>query len=369
VDRDHHISRQRLARAAEELRGLMAESIPAPEVSIVLPCLNEGAGLVSLAAEITAALSGQHYEVVWVDDGSTDDTWRVIRELVDSHPRWRAVRFSRRFGHQAALLAGLRAARGEAVITMDADGQHPPRLLPEMLASWRAGAKVVQMIRLPSERESWCKRTTSQLFYRVFSVLCDVAIRPAAADFRLLDRQVVDVVLRSSGPVPFLRGLIPWMGWPTVELPYVAEPRRFGRTQYSFRRMTRLALDGIMSFSIVPLRLGIWTGLLLSALSFAYLGYIGGIRIFTDAAIPGWASIAGLLALLGGVQLLCIGLLGEYLGRLYVASLDRPRYIVADSLDPAAAQPALSPRLRRAGPAYRPADPLPAAAHEEAHAR
>ncbi len=347
----------------------MEESSAAPEVSIVLPCLNEGAGLVSLAAQIAAALAGHHHEVVFVDDGSTDDTWRVIQQLIRSHPRWRAVRFSRRFGHQAALLAGLREARGEAVITMDADGQHPPRFLPEMLASWREGAKVVQMIRLPSARESWCKRTTSRLFYRVFSVLCDVAVRPAAADFRLLDRQVVDVVLRSNGPVPFLRGLIPWMGWPTAELTYAAEPRRFGRTQYSFRRMARLALDGIMSFSIVPLRLGIWTGLLLSALSFAYLGYIAGIRIFTDTAIPGWASIAGLLALLGGVQLLCIGLLGEYLGRLYVASLDRPRYIVADSLHPASASPAPSQRTRMTGPAHHPDELLRPAAHEEAHVR
>ncbi len=296
----------------------------------MLPCLNEGAGLIPLAAQIEAAMSGSRYEAVFVDDGSTDDTWLVIQEIVRRHPHWQGLRLTRRFGHQAAVLAGLQAARGEALVTMDADGQHPPRLIPEMLTLWRQGAKVVQTIRPPGTQETWCKRVASGLFYRLFSLLCDVPVH--AADFRLLDRRVVDAILGTGGPLPFLRGLIPWMGWPTAEIAFVPEPRLAGKTKYSLYNLLRLAFDGIMSFSIVPLRLGIWAGLLLSVLSFAYLGYIAGVRIFADVTTPGWASIAGLLSLLGGVQLLCIGLLGEYLGRLYVASLDRPRYIVAESI-------------------------------------
>lgn len=336
IDSKDRRIRHRLSRVEGELRGIGGESsnVVPPELSIVLPCLNEEASLLIVVEQIASVLPDDRYEVVLVDDGSEDNTWHIIRHVVQRQPHWQGVRLSRRFGHQAALLAGLQVARGEAVITMDSDGQHPPRLIPEMLTAWRAGAKVVQMVRQPAKYETWGKRITSRLFYRFFSNLCEVPITPAAADFRLLDRQVVDTVLRSRGPVPFLRGLIPWMGWKTTTIEFQPEPRLAGQTQYSRGRMLRLALDGLMSFSIVPLRLGIWAGLITSILSFGYLCYIAAVGLLSHQAVPGWASIAGLVALLGGVQLLCIGLLGEYLGRLYLTSLDRPRYIVRDKIMP-----------------------------------
>ncbi len=324
------------------LRGLPSgdntESRAQPTLSIVLPCLNEAQCLPALVSRIQAAMPDSSYEIVFVDDGSDDQTWNVIQSCLRRHPTWQGLRLSRRFGHQSALLAGLAAARGDAVITMDADGQHPPHWIPTMVNRWRTGAKVVQMIRLPSPNEPWLKRVTSRMFYRVFSALCDVPISPAAADFRLLDRDIVDLILRSNGPVPFFRGLIPWLACPTAELHYPPEERTAGDTKFSFCRMIRLALDGLMSFSIVPLRLGIWTGLFFGTLSLVYLCYIALVGLFNDAAVPGWASTAGLVALLGSVQLFCVGLLGEYMGRLYVNSLDRPRFVVREAVAPSAEQ-------------------------------
>jgi dolichol-phosphate mannosyltransferase len=319
----------------------------------VLPCLNERESLPQLICSIEEALSGHDCEIVFVDDGSSDNTWEVISNALGTHPRWQGLRLARRFGHQAALLAGLSAARGRAVISMDADGQHPPDLLPEMIRKWEGGAKVVQMVRQPSPRESRIKRAAARVFYRAFPVLCNVPITRGATDFRLMDRGVAELVLQCSGPVPFLRGLIPWLGCETVQIPYMTRERLAGRTKYPLSRLARLAIDGLLNFSTVPLRLGIWAGLLFAALSFAYLCYVAGVLLFTGDTIPGWGCAAGLLGLLGGVQLFCVGLLGEYLGRLYLANLDRPRYVVAESIQP---------RERRAGASMSGDDDLPAGA-------
>lgn len=311
---------------------LMVESDFGPTCSIVTAALNEEASLPRLISQIESLPNCNDYEVVFVDDGSDDATWNIIRVCLNRHPNWQGVRLTRRFGHQSALLAGLCVARGKAVVTVDADGQQPVRLIPEMIEKWRAGAKVVQMIRRDSKDTLWFKRVSSRAFYRIFSMLCEVPISPAAAEFRLLDRSVLDLVLQNRGRVPFLRGLIPWLGCEIVEMPYEAERRAAGETKYSFTRMLRLAVHGLTSFSIVPLRLGIWTGLTFSMFAFVYLAYITWTGLFHDAAVPGWASTAGLAALLGGVQLFCIGLLGEYLGRLYNANLGRPPFVVQELL-------------------------------------
>lgn len=299
-----------------------------PTCSIVIAALNEEASLPRLIEQIEALPGSDGYEVVLVDDGSDDATWSVIDTRVRRHPGWHGIRLSRPFGQQSALMAGLSVARGRAVITLDADGQQPVRCIPAMLEKWRDGATVVQMIRDESKDTPWLKRTTSRAFYRVFSLLCEVPIAPAAAEFRLLDRSVLDLILRNRGRTPFLRGLIPWLGCEVVEMPYVPQKRAAGETKYSFARMMRLAVHGLTSFSIVPLRLGIWAGLAFSVLAFAYLGYIAWVGLFHEAAVPGWASTAGLVALLGGVQLFCIGLVGEYLGRLYTVNLGRPPFVI-----------------------------------------
>lgn len=305
---------------------------PSPELSIVLPALNEAAALPLLIGEIETALSGESYELVLVDDGSDDATWTVIRAVLADRPQWQAVRLSRRFGHQAALLAGLAAARGRAVISMDADGQHPPEQLPEMVRRWRDGARVVQAVRASDARGGTLKALTSRGFYRVFGRLCEAPMRSGAADFRLLDRAVVATVLRASQTAPFLRGLIPWLGFETHHIMYEPCSRIAGRTKYSLRRMARLATDGMVSFSVAPLRLATLVGAAVGALALADLIYIVAVALWDGRAVPGWASTVGLVALLGAVQLFSIGLLGEYVGRTYLALLNRPPYVVAERI-------------------------------------
>lgn len=303
-----------------------------PVFSIVIPLLNEEASLPALIEKIETTLRGQFYEVVLVDDGSTDGTWGEIQIALRRHRNWQAIRLTRRFGHQAALAAGIRSARGRAVIMMDGDGQHPPELILSMVECWRGGAKVVQMIREEAPSASFIKRTTSRLFYRAFSMLSEIPIQMAASDFRLLDRSVVDMITGPGATTPFLRGLVPWLGYRTVDLKYHPRERIGGETKYSLVRMVSLAIHGITSFSIAPLRLATYTGLTFASLSFFYLCYIAFVGIFSPHAVSGWASIAGLVALLGGVQLICMGLIGEYLGRVFNAHLARPPYVIAESL-------------------------------------
>ncbi len=302
-----------------------------PEISIVLPALNEADALPLLVERIEHALPRERIELIFVDDGSDDATWAVIRALVATRPDWQALRLARRFGHQAALLAGLRAARGRAVISMDSDGQHPPELLAELVDRWRNGARVVQTVRTADSNESSLKRISSNGFYLLFSTICDSPIHRGAADFRLLDRRVVDAILEAANPAPFLRGLVPWLGFETQFVNYHPDSRIAGQTKYSIRRMLRLAAHGVFSFSVFPLRIATWIGLVLGALALLDFAYILTIAWTDPAAVPGWASTTGLVALLGAVQLFTIGMLGEYVGRTYMAVLHRPPYVVAET--------------------------------------
>src|SRR5688500_12279440 len=251
-------------------------------------------------------------------------------------PQLVGIRFTRNFGHQSAILAGLVAARGEAVIMMDSDGQHPPELLPTLIARWRAGALVVQGIRTDTDDETAFKRGTSRLFYRVFTALAGVQIPRGSADFRLLSRQVLEKVLASSGPLLFLRGLIPWLGFQAENVPFTVERRLAGRTSYSLRRMLQLSVHGLLGFSINPLRFASAMGVVVSLLAFAYLAYIVAIWFTSREVVPGWASTAGLLAFLGGIQLLTLGILGEYVGRIFTAHLDVPPFVIQEQFGDAA---------------------------------
>jgi polyisoprenyl-phosphate glycosyltransferase len=304
-----------------------AHQSSSPGIAIVLPAHNEQAALPLLVNGIAAALKGRRYEVVVVDDGSTDRTWQVIQELKQQHPV-RGIHFTRNFGHQSAILAGLLAARGDAIITMDADGQHPVELLPAFLAQWESGYQVVQGVRIRTPGGGIFKRWTGALFYRVLRGLAGVDIRSGSADYRLLDRAVVSQVLASSGPLLFLRGLVPWLGYRTSYVRFEAGRRLAGQTSYTLRRMIRLSIDGLLSFSIVPLRLAIALGFLISGASFLYLVYVVWIRLTSGHVVPGWASMTGLLSLLGGIQLLTLGVLGEYVGRLFLSTLRRPHYVI-----------------------------------------
>jgi glycosyltransferase involved in cell wall biosynthesis len=298
-------------------------------VSVVLPAYNEEAALPLVVAAIAAAAPQYDLEILIVDDGSTDGTWRQIQLLRKAHPGVRGLRFTRNFGHQAAILAGLLAARGDVVIMMDADGQHPPALISVFLARWREGHQVVQAIRAAGPERA-AKRVFSRLFYRVLHALSGVEVPAGSADFRLLGRPVADAVLQSAGHLLFLRGLLPYLGYETAFVQFTAPPRIAGRTSYTWRKMVQLSIDGIMSFSIVPLRLAIAVGVSVSVASFLYLVYIVIIWLTARGVVPGWASTVGLLSLLGGIQLLTLGILGEYLARLFLSSLNRPSFVIRD---------------------------------------
>ena len=311
-----------------------AVTIRPPLVSIVAPCHNEEPNLDPLYQAISFQLrSGDwEYQLVLVDDGSTDGTWATICRLARSDPRVRGVRLARSFGQQAAILAGLEHARGQAVVTMDADLQHPPALIPVMVQHWQAGTPVVLTQRFDSADIGRFKRVTSAMFYRIFSALTGVPMAAGTGEFRLIDRKVVDYLLALHEGEYFLRGLISWTGFRSVTVPFDAAPRHAGETKYSLRRMLRLAVSGVTAFSLTPLRIGTVLGLATAFLAFLELGYVL-LQAAGGHTVPGWASDVGVTTLLFGVQFILLGLIGEYLGRVYLAAKYRPPFLVEETTD------------------------------------
>jgi glycosyltransferase involved in cell wall biosynthesis len=299
-------------------------------ISVVLPAHNESEGLADTIGRLTRQLYNSRYEIIIVDDGSTDGTWDIISGLSRSVVGVRGLRFSRNFGHQPALLAGLSCASGDAVIMMDSDGQHPPELIPEMIAKWRAGASVVQTLRSDGGAGTM-KRSSSKGFYKLFNWLAGTNIPSGSADFRLLDRGAVDLVLAHPKSALFLRGFIPWTGLSTEYIEFEPGKRTAGVTKYSSKRMFGLARQGVMRFSVKPLRLATMLGGLTCLGVLIYLVYVLAVRLLgLDEFVSGWASLASLLILLGGIQLIVIGILGEYIGMIFETQLGRPPYIVEE---------------------------------------
>jgi polyisoprenyl-phosphate glycosyltransferase len=328
-------------RAASRARMIHAESgLPGPapeepvELSVVVPAFEEVANLDHLYEALVPVLSssGMTWEIIVVDDGSGDDTWGTLTALNRRDKRVKGVRLSRNFGHQYALFAGLHAARGQAVVTMDADLQHPPELIPLLIEKWRAGHPIVNTVREDAEDASWAKRWSSRAFYRVLSFLSGVQIRQGMADFRLLDRNVVDQLLEFREEGLFLRGLVHWVGFDGAAVPYRAAPRHRGKSKYTVGKMLRFAWHGISSFSIVPLRVGIGIGIFTSALSMAYLARVLYLKVIVGDTVQGWASTVGILSLLFGVLFILLGLVGEYIGRILEQVRRRPLFIVADEV-------------------------------------
>jgi glycosyltransferase involved in cell wall biosynthesis len=264
---------------------------------------------------------------VLVDDGSTDGTWPVITRIAQSDSRVHGVRLARSFGQQAAILAGLKQARGDAVVTMDADLQHPPALIPVMARHWLAGTPVVLTRRSDSPDVGRFKRLTSVLFYRIFSGLTGVPMPAGTGEFRLIDRRVVDYLLELREGEYFLRGLIGWTGFPSITVPFHAAPRLAGQTKYSLRKMLRLAVSGVTAFSLTPLRIGTVLGLATAGIALLELGYIL-LQVTRGHTVPGWASDVGVTTLLFAVQFILLGLIGEYLGRVYLAVKSRPPFLI-----------------------------------------
>lgn len=303
-----------------------------PKLSIVIPCYNESENLAHLHARCTAAAAsvvGDSYELVLVDDGSRDATWPMLRELAGRDARVVAVRLSRNFGHQLALSAGLSLARGARILVIDADLQDPPELLPQMMQAADHGADVVYGQRSSRQGESWFKRATASIFYRLLRRLTDVDIPADTGDFRLMTRRVADLLADMPEQHRFVRGMVSWIGMKQVPVRYQRDERTAGRTHYPFRRMLRLAVDAVTSFSIRPLRIASLIGLTFGALGLAGVAYaIAGWA--AGATVPGWTSVMVVVLMLGGIQLAVIGILGEYLGRLYLETKRRPLYIVQE---------------------------------------
>jgi glycosyltransferase involved in cell wall biosynthesis len=302
-----------------------------PSVSVVIPLFNESENLVRLIAALENALeSSESYDILLVDDGSTDKSLETIRRLAEKNPQLRYISLTRNFGHQIALKIGLQHSVGQVVISMDADLQHPPEEIPRMISAWRDGYKVVNMVR-QLESASAFKRLTSSLFYRLVNSISDFEIVPGSSDFRLLDRSVVDVINTLPEHCVFLRGMIPWLGYKQTNLPFRPSERLHGDRKYRMFKMLQLAVTGITSSSIRPLRIATIIGVLTSTAAAVYAIYALIVKLVYGTAISGWTSLLIGMMLLGGVQLLMLGVVGEYVGRVFVEVKGRPNGIVADS--------------------------------------
>jgi len=299
-------------------------------VSIVVPVFNEQENIEVFYREICRAMAGQPYEfeLIFVDDGSADATPAIISRLSDEDSRVEGIIMARNYGHQTALTCGLDAAEGDAVITMDGDLQHPPEMLPLLLAKWEEGFEVVQTIRQDTEGVSSFKRWTSRLFYKLMNAMSKVRVQEGGSDFRLLDRKVVLSFRRFKERARFIRGMIGAIGYRQTQVPFVAPKRFAGTSKFSLVKMLRFALDGITAYSKLPLRFAFYVGMLFGFLSLGVTMHVVYIKLFTTEAVPGWATISASILLLGGLQLVGLGIIGEYVGRIFEEVKQRPLYLV-----------------------------------------
>ena len=304
-----------------------------PDFSIVLPARNELANIAPMVAELREVMAPLgRFEIIYIDDGSDDGTLTALREAAAADASVRYLSLTRNFGHEAALRAGLSYARGRAVIVMDADLEHPPALIPDLVKEWRRGFKIVTAQRIGYELSvPWFKRATSQLYYRVLDALGDIDIEPGSTNFMLLDRVVVDAVNRIEDRDLFLRGVVRWLGYPLISVPFRQSLRQHGDSKYSLRRMVELAVTGIAAHSLRPLRFAIWLALGFAALGSLFIVYSIVSFLFVQHTVAGWTSIMAAIAILGAAQLLVLGIVGEYVGRILRVTRKRPSYVVAET--------------------------------------
>ena len=301
-------------------------------ISLVIPAFNEEDNLPVLVERLRAVMEPLGtYEILIVDDGSTDRTKAVLRRLSEIHDEVRFLSFSRNFGHQVALRAGYDHARGDCAISLDADLQHPPELIPTLVQKWRDGFDVVYTVRTPDPTLPWKKRFTSRNFYKFLRAASDLDLEDGAADFRLLDRKVLNVLKQFKENDLFLRGMISWVGFRQCRIQYTPAARFAGTTKYSFKKMLQLATMGITSFSTKPLYMSVAVGFLMAALA-----TLVGLEVlyeyfFTNATVSGWTTLVVLTVLIGGVQFIVIGIMGVYLGKTFVEVKRRPPYIIGDT--------------------------------------
>ena len=311
----------------------VARDFAAIQLSLVVPIHNEAAGLDEFFARTLAALErlGCSWEIVCVNDGSTDASLERLLEIHRRIPAIKIVNLSRNFGKDIALSAGLDFARGAAVIPIDADLQDPPELIAAMVAKWREGFDIVYAVRNRRDGDSWLKRQTARYFYRIFDRITDIPVPRDTGDFRLLDRRVVDVLIRLPERTRFMKGLFAWVGFRHAAIPYDREARRAGATKWSYWRLWNFALDAITSFSSLPLKIWSYLGLVISLCAFLYAMFLAGLKIVRGIDVPGYASLMVAVLFFGGVQLISLGIIGEYLARMYNEVKGRPLYLVRDA--------------------------------------
>jgi glycosyltransferase involved in cell wall biosynthesis len=309
----------------------------APTLSVVVPIFNEAAVLPELEGRLLAVLAGAcpDFEVVFVDDGSVDESPTILLGIAERNPRVRVLRFSRNFGHQAAVTAGIEHARGRAVVVIDADLQDPPEVIPDLLAKWREGFEVVSAVRAERLGEPPLRLFLIKTFYRVLRRIASVDMTPDVGDFRLIDRRVADALNRLPERNRYVRGLVRWLGFRHAEVRYTRAERFGGETKYPFTKLVRLALDGVTAFSNLPLQLVAYLGFAVFGLSLLLVLYALAGRLFSGATPEGWTSVFVAVAFLSGVQLVALGILGAYVSRIFEEVKQRPLYVIAsDSARP-----------------------------------
>jgi polyisoprenyl-phosphate glycosyltransferase len=314
----------------------MAEVNHRPKISIVVPCFNEEEVFPHLREALENLLTTfaqESPEVLLVDDGSKDRTWEFIQEFARANPHVAGVSMSRNFGHQAALTCGYDLAQGEAVICLDADLQDPPEVIGAMVDAWKQGADVVYAVRRERPGESRFKRWTAALFYRLMQAIGAKHVRADSGDFRLLSRRALDALGKLRETHRFIRGMVGWLGFRTAEVYYDRRPRKAGVTKYPFLKMMRLAMDAAVSFSIFPLRLAYYFAGALTLANFAYLAFAG-VQYLSlgEQLVPGWLSLILAVVGFGSLNMFCLGIMGEYIGRIYEQSKGRPLYLVKEVL-------------------------------------
>ncbi|WP_134497578.1 glycosyltransferase family 2 protein [Microvirga pakistanensis] len=305
-----------------------------PKLSVIIPVHNESANIGPLCERLFPVLerTGLSWEVVFVDDGSRDETLDVIRSLSRTEPRIGALSFSRNFGKEIAIAAGLDHARGKAVVIMDADLQHPPEMIEAFVERWRQGYDMVYGQRTDRSDETRVKRGFAHLFYRLFARFGEIGLPEGAGDFRLIDRKGVEVLRAMGEKARFSKGLYAWIGFKSTGVPFVVEERRSGTSQWSFRRLFRFAFDGIASFSTVPLRIWTYLGFLISFLSIATALYFLIRTLLFGTDLPGFPSLIVSIMFFSGIQLMSLGIIGEYVGRIFAEVKRRPLYVVAERI-------------------------------------
>ncbi len=302
--------------------------------TVIIPAYNEEEVIRESYRRLTGVMeaAGEPYELLFINDGSKDDTAVIIETLSMTDPRVKLLDFSRNFGHQIAITAGMDHARGDAVIIIDADLQDPPEVIPQMIAKWREGYEVVYARRAQRKGESFFKKSTAALFYRLLNLMADIDIPLDTGDFRLIDRKVCDALGALREKNRFVRGLVSWVGFRQTAIEYVREERYAGETKYPLKKMLRFSLDGITSFSYKPLKMALYLGLGVTAASFVYLLY-GLVQLAAAGGMsPAGSPLIACLLLLNGVTLIFLGLIGEYMGRIYDEAKDRPLYILRNKL-------------------------------------